>query len=45
MGADAWPAVQAFGIDRLDAMPRFARTGATMLGDDMLTEFARKDGP
>jgi diaminohydroxyphosphoribosylaminopyrimidine deaminase/5-amino-6-(5-phosphoribosylamino)uracil reductase len=44
MGGDAWPAVQAFGIDRLDAMPRFARTGATMLGDDVLSEFARKAG-
>ena len=42
MGADAWPAVQAFGIDRLDAMPRFARTAETPLGDDMLTEFTRK---
>jgi diaminohydroxyphosphoribosylaminopyrimidine deaminase / 5-amino-6-(5-phosphoribosylamino)uracil reductase len=42
MGADAWPAVQAFGIDRLDVMPRFARTAVTPLGDDVLTEFARK---
>jgi diaminohydroxyphosphoribosylaminopyrimidine deaminase/5-amino-6-(5-phosphoribosylamino)uracil reductase len=42
MGADAWPAVQAFGIDRLDAMPRFARTAQTPLGDDILTEFTRK---
>ncbi len=39
MGGDAWPAVQAFGIDRLDAMPRFVRRRATPLGDDMLTEF------
>ena len=43
MGADAWPAVQAFGIDRLAAMPRFARTRETALGDDVLTEFARKE--
>jgi diaminohydroxyphosphoribosylaminopyrimidine deaminase / 5-amino-6-(5-phosphoribosylamino)uracil reductase len=42
MGADAWPAVQAFGIERLDAMPRFARTAETPLGDDMLIEFMRK---
>jgi diaminohydroxyphosphoribosylaminopyrimidine deaminase/5-amino-6-(5-phosphoribosylamino)uracil reductase len=42
MGADAWPAVQAFGVERLEAMPRFARIGATTLGDDMLSEFARK---
>jgi len=46
MGGDAWPAVQAFGIERLDAMPRFERVGEFPLGDDMLTEFARKpDGP
>ena len=37
MGGDAWPAVQAFGIDRLDGMPRFVRRHATPLGDDMLT--------
>jgi diaminohydroxyphosphoribosylaminopyrimidine deaminase / 5-amino-6-(5-phosphoribosylamino)uracil reductase len=42
LGGDAWPAVQAFGIDRLGAMPRFARTAETLLGDDMLTEFARE---
>jgi diaminohydroxyphosphoribosylaminopyrimidine deaminase / 5-amino-6-(5-phosphoribosylamino)uracil reductase len=42
MGADAWPAVQAFGIDRLEAMPRFARTAETRLGEDMLIEFGRK---
>jgi hypothetical protein len=34
--------VQAFGIDRLDAMPHFARVAETPLGDDMLTEFTRK---
>jgi hypothetical protein len=44
MGGDAWPAVQAFGIDHLDAMPRFMRIAATPLGDDMLTEFARRAG-
>jgi len=42
MGGDAWPAVQAFGIGHLDAMPRFVRLADTPLGDDMLTEFARK---
>jgi diaminohydroxyphosphoribosylaminopyrimidine deaminase/5-amino-6-(5-phosphoribosylamino)uracil reductase len=41
MGGDAWPAVQAFGIQRLDAMPRFSRIAETPLGDDMLTEFTR----
>jgi diaminohydroxyphosphoribosylaminopyrimidine deaminase / 5-amino-6-(5-phosphoribosylamino)uracil reductase len=42
LGGDAWPAVQAFGIEQLDAMPRFTRVGQTPLGDDTLTEFARK---
>jgi diaminohydroxyphosphoribosylaminopyrimidine deaminase / 5-amino-6-(5-phosphoribosylamino)uracil reductase len=41
MGGDAWPAVQAFGIERLDAMPRFSRIAETPLGDDLLTEFTR----
>lgn len=44
MGGDAWPAVQAFGIDHLAAMPRFTRVAETALGDDMLTEFARRTG-
>jgi diaminohydroxyphosphoribosylaminopyrimidine deaminase / 5-amino-6-(5-phosphoribosylamino)uracil reductase len=43
MGGDAWPAVQAFGIEHLAAMPRFARVGDTPLGDDVLSEFVRKD--
>jgi diaminohydroxyphosphoribosylaminopyrimidine deaminase / 5-amino-6-(5-phosphoribosylamino)uracil reductase len=43
MGADAWPAVQAFGIEQLDAMPRFARAAQTLLDEDMLSEFTRRD--
>ncbi len=43
MGGDAWPAVQAFGVEHLAAMPRFARVGETLLGDDVLSEFVRKD--
>jgi len=43
MGGDGWPGVQAFGIDRLDAMPRFKRCSATSMGDDMLSEFVRID--
>ena len=43
LGADGWPAVQGFGVAILDAMPRFTRIGETPLGDDMLTEFARRD--
>jgi diaminohydroxyphosphoribosylaminopyrimidine deaminase/5-amino-6-(5-phosphoribosylamino)uracil reductase len=42
MGGDAWPAVQAFGIERVDAMPRFVRVAEIPVGDDMLSEFARK---
>ncbi len=44
MGGDAWPAVQAFGIAHLAAMPRFTRVGYTALGDDMLSEFVRRPG-
>ncbi|MEJ0017394.1 MAG: bifunctional diaminohydroxyphosphoribosylaminopyrimidine deaminase/5-amino-6-(5-phosphoribosylamino)uracil reductase RibD [Acetobacteraceae bacterium] len=44
MGGDAWPAVQAFGVEHLAAMPRFARVGATVLGDDMLSEYRRAPG-
>jgi len=43
MGGDGWPAVQAFGIDALDALPRFIRRHATPLGDDMLAEFERAE--
>ncbi len=39
MGGDGWPAVQAFGVAQLAAMPRFTRLRSTPLGDDMLTEF------
>jgi diaminohydroxyphosphoribosylaminopyrimidine deaminase/5-amino-6-(5-phosphoribosylamino)uracil reductase len=42
MGADAWPAVQAFGVEHLDIMPRFARVAEASLGEDMFTEFVRK---
>ncbi len=41
MGADGLPATQAFDAHALHDMPRFIRTGAHALGDDMLTEFAR----
>jgi diaminohydroxyphosphoribosylaminopyrimidine deaminase/5-amino-6-(5-phosphoribosylamino)uracil reductase len=42
MGGDAWPAVQAFGVEGIAGMPRFTRVGDTALGDDMLTELARR---
>ncbi|HET6607249.1 MAG TPA: bifunctional diaminohydroxyphosphoribosylaminopyrimidine deaminase/5-amino-6-(5-phosphoribosylamino)uracil reductase RibD [Rhodopila sp.] len=44
MGGDGWPAVQAFGIDRLATMPRFKRHCVAAIGDDMLSVYARQ-GP
>lgn len=41
VGGDGWPAAQAFGVTDLAGMPRFVRTGARPVGDDMLTEFTR----
>jgi diaminohydroxyphosphoribosylaminopyrimidine deaminase/5-amino-6-(5-phosphoribosylamino)uracil reductase len=41
MGGDGWPAVQAFGVERLSLMPRFVRRAMRPVGDDMLSEFAR----
>ena len=32
MGGDAWPAVQAFGIEHLAAMPRFSRVARNTAG-------------
>lgn len=42
MGGDGWPAVQAFGIDRLSAMPRFTRHCTLAVGHDMLSVYARQ---
>jgi diaminohydroxyphosphoribosylaminopyrimidine deaminase/5-amino-6-(5-phosphoribosylamino)uracil reductase len=42
MGGDGWPAVQAFGVERLDQMPRFKRDSETIVGDDMLSEYIRQ---
>jgi diaminohydroxyphosphoribosylaminopyrimidine deaminase/5-amino-6-(5-phosphoribosylamino)uracil reductase len=42
MGGDGWPAVQAFGIETLEHMPRFRRDCITVIGDDMLSEFSRQ---
>jgi diaminohydroxyphosphoribosylaminopyrimidine deaminase/5-amino-6-(5-phosphoribosylamino)uracil reductase len=39
MGADGWPAAQAFGVERLELMPRFRRHRTVPVGDDILTEF------
>jgi diaminohydroxyphosphoribosylaminopyrimidine deaminase/5-amino-6-(5-phosphoribosylamino)uracil reductase len=43
MGADAWPAVAAFGIERLADMPRFVRQDERPVGEDVLAEFIRQD--
>jgi diaminohydroxyphosphoribosylaminopyrimidine deaminase/5-amino-6-(5-phosphoribosylamino)uracil reductase len=42
MGGDGWPAVQAFGTETLDRMPRFRRDCITVIGDDMLSEYTRQ---
>jgi diaminohydroxyphosphoribosylaminopyrimidine deaminase/5-amino-6-(5-phosphoribosylamino)uracil reductase len=42
MGGDGWPAVQAFGIKALDAMPRFARRCIKAVGHDMLSVYTRQ---
>ena len=42
MGGDGWPAVQAFGIERLDEMPRFTRDCQIVIGNDMLSEYTRQ---
>ncbi len=42
MGGDGWPAVQAFGIERLDEMPRFTRDCQIAIGNDMLSEYKRQ---
>ena len=39
IGADGWPAAQAFGVSRLADMPRFAPVAQERWGDDMLTTF------
>jgi len=43
MGGDGWPAAQAFGTGPLDGMPRFRRVDCRPVGDDMLSEFTRRD--
>ena len=43
MGSDGWPGVQAFGLEKLTDMPRFIRHRVIPLGDDLLTEFKRRD--
>ena len=42
MGGDGWPAVQPFGTETLNAMPRFRRDCITAIGNDILTEYSRQ---
>jgi diaminohydroxyphosphoribosylaminopyrimidine deaminase/5-amino-6-(5-phosphoribosylamino)uracil reductase len=42
MGGDGWPAVQGFGVETLDQMPRFRRDCETVVGDDMVSEYTRQ---
>jgi len=41
MGADGWPAAEAFGVERLALMPRFAPYRVIPVGADVLTELRR----
>jgi diaminohydroxyphosphoribosylaminopyrimidine deaminase/5-amino-6-(5-phosphoribosylamino)uracil reductase len=41
LGGDGWPAVQAFGVAELIAMPRFRREAVTEVGEDVMTELRR----
>jgi len=43
MGADGWPAAQAFGVQALDQMPRFRRHCMSTIGDDMFSEYTREN--
>jgi len=41
MGGDGLPAAAAFGVEGLASMPRFRRLASQMLGNDMLSEWAK----
>ena len=41
MGGDGWPAAQAFGISKLEEMPRFRAVSRQQWGEDMLTNFRK----
>jgi len=42
IGGDGIPAVEAFGLEKLAAQPRFRRIGQMTLGEDTLETFARR---
>ena len=41
LGADGWPAAQAFGTGLLADMPRFTRVSVQPVGNDVLSEYRR----
>jgi diaminohydroxyphosphoribosylaminopyrimidine deaminase/5-amino-6-(5-phosphoribosylamino)uracil reductase len=41
MGADGWPAAQAFGVAKLADMPRFTPVAHEIWGNDMLTTYRK----
>jgi diaminohydroxyphosphoribosylaminopyrimidine deaminase/5-amino-6-(5-phosphoribosylamino)uracil reductase len=43
IGGDGWPAAQAFGVQRLDDMPRFIPISQQRLGADVLTNFRKAE--
>jgi diaminohydroxyphosphoribosylaminopyrimidine deaminase/5-amino-6-(5-phosphoribosylamino)uracil reductase len=43
IGGDGWPAAQAFGVQRLDEMPRFVTISQQRIGADVLTNFKKAD--
>jgi diaminohydroxyphosphoribosylaminopyrimidine deaminase/5-amino-6-(5-phosphoribosylamino)uracil reductase len=45
IGADGWPAAQAFGVASLASMPRFTPVARERWGDDMLSTYTRSRGP
>jgi hypothetical protein len=42
MGGDGWPAAAPLGLAGLADIPRFVRTCARPVGDDLLTIFHRE---
>jgi diaminohydroxyphosphoribosylaminopyrimidine deaminase/5-amino-6-(5-phosphoribosylamino)uracil reductase len=41
MGGDGVPAAQAFGVTRLERMPRFARVAVEEAGADLIETYTR----
>ena len=45
IGADGWPAAQAFGVAQLSDMPRFMPLSREQWGDDILSTFTAAERP